>query len=333
LNLGINQSVALAASTDFNTVTAAGSYYTADNLSTNAPVTGDYWYLTVQEFSPTNYSKQTATRANAPGETYTRIRTAGTWNAWRQMGIPMRGFISGLTLSTAGSSNTFSVAAGDAVDSTNSNLMQLASAYSKTYAPWVVGSGNGALDTGSATAGAWYHVFQIKRPDTGVVDILISLSATAPTLPANYTLFRRIGAMKINTSGFWVKFFQFGDEFLWDVPVADASALAITTSVSAIALTVPPGVIVDAMIQGDYTNSSAAQSLALVYSPNGSAQAAGVPSGNWSLSNSVATVFVTNAFNVMTNTSAQISAVSANASGNSLYIITKGWVDTRGRLS
>ncbi|WFU84378.1 hypothetical protein QA645_17040 [Bradyrhizobium sp. CIAT3101] len=250
------------------------------------------------------------------------------------IGVPVvRGYLSGLTLSTAGGSASFSVAAGVAVDSTNVDLMTLASAMSKTYAPFVVGSGNGSLDTGSAVAGSWYHVFQIKNPTTQAVDILSSLSATAPTMPSGYTLFRRIGAMKINLSGFWIKFFQFGDKFLWDVPVADAAALAITTSVSAITLTVPPGVIVDAILQGDYTNSSAAQSLALVYSPNGSAQAAGTPAGNWTLSNSVTGVYVTNAFVVMTNTSAQISAVAGSASGNSLYIITNGWVDTRGRLS
>jgi hypothetical protein len=87
------------------------------------------------------------------------------------------------------------------------------------------------------------------------------------------------------------------------------------------------------MLQGDYTNTAAAQGLALIYSPNGSTQTAGVPVGNWTLSNSVASVFVTNSFNVLTNSTAQISAVSTSSSGNSLYIITKGWVDTRGRFS
>jgi hypothetical protein len=245
----------------------------------------------------------------------------------------MRGYIAGLTLSTAGSSTTFGVSAGVVVDSTSASFMKLASAFTKTTSAWAAGSGNGSLDTGGTGANTWYHVHAIKNPTTSAVDILTSLSATAPTLPSGYTLFRRIGSMRTNGGGQWLKFFQNGDEFLWDVPVADATALAITTTPSNVTLTVPPGVMVDAILQGDFTNSAVAQSLALVYSPNGSAQAAGTPGGNWTLSNAVSGIFVTNALYALTNTSAQVAVVAGSASNNSLYLITKGWVDSRGRYA
>ena len=66
----------------------------------------------------------------------------------------------------------------------------------------------------------WYHVWLIKRADTGVVDALFSLSATAPTMPANYTRQppRRFGPDQ------WVRqhhaFEQISDEFEWDVPAS-----------------------------------------------------------------------------------------------------------------
>ena len=125
-----------------------------------------------------------------------------------------RGQIGGLTLSTAGSSATFSVAAGSAVNSTNADYIALASTLSKTTATWAVGNGNGGLDTGTIAASTWYHAYVIKRVDTGVVDVLVSLSATAPTMPGSYTLFRRIGAMLTNGSSQWTKFVQTGDEFV-----------------------------------------------------------------------------------------------------------------------
>lgn len=244
----------------------------------------------------------------------------------------LRGFISGLTLSTAGSSSTFSVSIGVAVDTARTDFMKLTSAYSKTTSAWAVGSTNGALDTGTIANSTWYHVYLIKRPDTGVVDVLISTSASSPTLPTNYTLSRRIGSMKTNGSAQWTRFYQNGDEFLWDAPVADASALAVTTSVSNITVSVPTGITVNVIFQGDYTNTASAQQVVLFYSPVTSSQAPGTPGGHWSIINQIANSFVANFFNnIRTNTSAQINAKSGAAANNSLYVITHGWIDTRGR--
>src|SRR5204863_423086 len=84
-------------------------------------------------------------------------------------------------LSTAGASTTFSVAAGVAANSTNADMLTLAASINKTTAAWAVGTGNGALDTGAIATATWYHVYLIKRPDTQVVDIAVSLSASGPT--------------------------------------------------------------------------------------------------------------------------------------------------------
>jgi hypothetical protein len=69
----------------------------------------------------------------------------------------LRGQLWGLTLSTAGASATFSVAAGEAADSTSVDLMVLPSSISKTTSAWAVGTGNGGLDTGAIAASTWYH--------------------------------------------------------------------------------------------------------------------------------------------------------------------------------
>jgi hypothetical protein len=57
----------------------------------------------------------------------------------------IRGYIAGLTLSTAGSSAAFSVAAGVTTDGTNADMMTLASALSKTTSAWAAGNGMGLL--------------------------------------------------------------------------------------------------------------------------------------------------------------------------------------------
>lgn len=237
-------------------------------------------------------------------------------------------YISGLTLSTGGGSAIFGIAAGVANDSTNTTLMQLGSAYTKTTSNWAVGSTNGGLDTGAIANGTWYHVYQIQRPDTGVVDVIFSLSASAPSLPANYTLYRRIGSIKTTTgSPVWQKFVQVGDQFLWDVMVNDINTATLGTTATLFALTTPLGVQTTALLRGSMSNASASIYV-IVNSPSESAQASAAASA--SISNPVAGVANSGSLSALTNTSSQVRAVS-NASSTTVLMSTYGWIDTRGK--
>lgn len=255
-------------------------------------------------------------------------RGDGTWAVPSGgSGTIIRGTIHGLTLSTAGSSSTFSVAVGLAADSTATDYMTLASAISKTTSAWAVGTSNGALDTGTIANSTWYHVYLIKRTDTGVVDVLISTSASSPTMPTNYTLKRRIGTIKTNGSAQWTKFLQLNDEFLWDVPVGDVAASAPGTSGTNYTLSVPTGIQVNAIGSGAWFFVTAGNYLKLS-SPSTTGAAAS--SSNFSLYSSSGTTPGTTGFSIRTNTSGQIRA-RADGSGGSLYIITDGWIDARGK--
>ncbi len=108
-----------------------------------------------------------------------------------------RGHIYGLALTNGTDAvNDIDIAAGEAASSdTAPVLMTLASALTKRLdAAWAVGSGNGGLDTG-AVGNSTYYIWLIQRSDTGVVDALYSLSATAPTMPASYDRKRLIGVV------------------------------------------------------------------------------------------------------------------------------------------
>src|SRR5215831_2759129 len=241
--------------------------------------------------------------------------------------VILRSYLAGLTLSTAGSSATFSVAAGVAADSTNANMMTLAAAISKTTGAWVVGSGNGALDTGTIANSTWYHVHLIKRTDTQVVDVLVSLSPTAPTLSAGYTLFRRIGAMRTNASGQWTAFNQMGDEFLWTAMVADVTAAAITATPLTPVLTVPTGIQVWAMLNACMIATGVG---ALLLNPLDAA-AQTVTATNATVRNISGTNTPTFISSIRTSNAAQIRAVGDGAAGSAYSIYTIGWIDRRGR--
>ncbi len=63
-------------------------------------------------------------------------------------------------------------------------------------------SGAGGLDTGTETNSTWYHVWAIWNGSTPTG--LLSLSATAPTMPAGYVNKAYVGAVRNDASGnFW----------------------------------------------------------------------------------------------------------------------------------
>jgi hypothetical protein len=241
----------------------------------------------------------------------------------------IRSVLAGLTLSTAGASSTMSIAAGQAADSTNAALMNLA-ATSKTTAAWAVGAAAGGLDTGAIANSTWYHFHVIRRPDTGVVDVLFSLSATAPTLPANYTQFRRIGSGKTNGSAQWIGFSQKGDTFLWTLPVSDLNipvspGLVASTS-TAFVVSAPTGIKVDVLIAGWMFHASATAQM-ILHSPDTSA-AGGTIGATFGIAS--ATYGTVAGAPVRSDTSAQIRYY-ANITAIASTLSTNGWVDTRGK--
>lgn len=260
---------------------------------------------------------------------------ASAATARKNLGLPAmaRSYLAGLTLSTAGSSATFSVAAGVAVDDSNTDFMSLAASISKATTAWIVGFGNGALDSGSIAINTWYHVYLIKRPDTGIVDVLISTSASSPTMPTNYTLKRRIGSIKTDSASGWTLFTQVGDEFHWAANVVELGSTAVTaTTANTITLAgVPPGVNVDALFHGAINPGASSNGILFTsLDENDIAVLGGTGSRNASLWAATSGSFQAGDYRKRTNTSAQIRWRAFAASGDA-SIYTYGWVDRRGR--
>lgn len=105
-------------------------------------------------------------------------------------------YVSGLNL-TYVTTTTLSVSAGQARNSTDVNDIVLS-------APVTINvrtNGVNGLDIGTLAPNSIYYVFiagdSTKYQDAGA---FLSLSATAPNLPAGYDMFRRIGAIKANAT-------------------------------------------------------------------------------------------------------------------------------------
>lgn len=157
------------------------------------------------------------------------------------------GYIQGFTYSNNGSdaTNDIDVAAGSCSNSTGVYPIILSSTLTKRLdANWAVGSGNGGILSGSA-ANVDYNIWAIARSDTGVVDVGFETTANAtPTLPSNYTYYRKIGWFK-RVGGTIVAFDTYeleggGLELAWKAPTLDIDLTnTLTTSRRTDAVKVP----------------------------------------------------------------------------------------------
>ncbi len=243
-----------------------------------------------------------------------------------------RGYISGLTLSTAGASSAFNVDVGFATSDDATTPMNLTASIGKNTNPWAVGPSNGALDTGAIQVSTWYHVFEIARVDTPTVDILISTNPTSPTLPTHYTKQRRIGSMKTDASAHWTAFTQIGDEFLWHANVTELSYAAIgNTTANTLTLGgVPTGVTARALMHLGLGATAGAAGALLVTALDESDIVPDSLGGSANTTLYASAGFVAGDLEKRTNTAAQIR-YRTDLSSIKLAVFTFGWIDRRGR--
>jgi hypothetical protein len=161
--------------------------------------------------------------------------------------------------------------------------------------------------------------------------VLLSLSATSPTLPANYTLSRRIGAMKTDGAGAWVKFIQDGDTFMWDAPVADYVGVSNPGTTAILrTLSVPPGVNVVAVFHARSYTTTAGSAVATLFTDPAIADTTPDFSIAQQIGNTALSPFAQ--LRIRTDMSGRIRVrLNFSDSGVAFTLVTEGWADRRGR--
>jgi len=242
------------------------------------------------------------------------------------IGIPMSD-LRGMQLANnvTDATNDIDITAGSRRDSTDVEDIVGAASTKRLDAAWAVGSGSGGLDTGSI-ANTTYHVFTIKRLDTGVVDYLFSTSATAPTMPTNYTVFRRLGAI-LRVSAAIIAFLQDGDMF-WRATVTDYSSTS-NRALSLLTLSVPLGIKVRPILSTRMVQN-AVGAIQLDFAPGDNSALVTATFSQTRVSNQSENNSIES---VLTNTSGQIYLGVTISSGSltACVVNTSGWFDTRER--
>ena len=129
------------------------------------------------------------------GTLYDKLDDGDTTNVRRHLSLPI-GYIDSLVFSWV-TVSTVTISSGSCRNSTD--LFNIING--GTLTADITNSGANGLDTGSE-AGSTSYFCHIIADTSGVKTVasLLSLSATSPTLPSGYDVFRRIGWVKNNSS-------------------------------------------------------------------------------------------------------------------------------------
>ena len=238
------------------------------------------------------------------------------------------GYINGFTLTNnATTPNTdIDISAGTCQSSANTQAIIITGTLTKRASTaWSAGTGNGMLDTGSIATSTWYHIFAIAKAN-GTSDILASTSSANPLLPTGYTVFRRIGSIKTDSSGHIILFSQKGDYFMYNVGIVDVSITTLPTDKTAYTLSVPPSTIA-------IFSAFLASGLNTGYHPIRffEASESDVAIGRTNSHLTANTNYANSGkFEISINASSQIS-LKSNLTIGEVYINTIGYIDMRGK--
>ena len=284
----------------------------------------------------------TAIDALAAGDEFAAKDVSGT-NASRKVTAKQiknfaypAGGLFGLKMSNAADTlNDITVQAGEAKDEANTVCIVLEAPITKQIdATWAVGDAAGGMNTGSVADNNWYEVHLILRSDTGVVDVMFTLTANRTTLPANYDKQRRIGWIRRLNGAGNLQFEQDNDYFTIKTgPLNDVSA-TVTTTATLAALFVPPNTI--ARFRATVTTNASinAGEVVVFKDPDEDTTAPDDATGVGSLGLSDIVGAAAGHFEVRTNGSSQIEHdTSATTGSPTLDISTYGWIDERRRSS
>lgn len=218
------------------------------------------------------------------------------------------------------------VNSGRCADDTGTVMLVRPTLLTKTSAAWAAGNA-GVLDTGTIAPGTWYKLFIIGKAD-GTTDFICTLPTnTTPLMPSGYIYKRRIAMVVWSSSNYWIKYWQRGDEFLWDVPFSNVVGTIINANVrTGFTFAVPPNLEVEALLSLSAQCATASAGVRVdnpsvtALSDASSAQIIIPPGGGWAGTH----------LRARTNVAQQLTVI-ASANSTAIYMACFGFIDRRQR--
>lgn len=242
--------------------------------------------------------------------------------------------VSGIYANAAGDvTNDIDFGVTGCMDDAGTTWIQVPALTKQLDVNWVVGNNQGMLSTGVIN-NFDYYLWAILRPDTGVTDYLADVSATNPTMPANYTKKRLIGF--ITRLGGAISLFRAteigggGLQIEWTVPALQVDiAATLTTTRSTYTPKAPIAFSTIALLTVSITDAAAGSGarIARVDETDAAPSTTAAPLCNISVA--VVAVPAVKQLHVQTNSVGLIAARSTVATMDNFRIQTDGFVWSR----
>lgn len=192
-------------------VTGVGGALTINDLTAGMVIRGQYInsdgkaYITSmvasQGLNQSQGDLRYAALAGAIAQTFNiGAATLGTHAVRFSQLAAVKGAFKNLAASTTGTTAVVTVTAEELVVSDSNNLYTVLRNLNLSASTGSASGAANSLDTGAWAFATWYARHIIYNPATQTSALLWSLSATAPTLPAGYTSFARVGWDKTQSS-------------------------------------------------------------------------------------------------------------------------------------
>jgi len=193
--------------------------------------------------------------------------------------------------------------------------------------------GGSAINTSSAgsgthtgTASLWYYTFGIVKAD-GTSALLASASPTAPTLPATYTKFRRVGSFLTDPTAHILPFTHINNKWTLATSPRDYNAIPTLDTNTPAILSVPRVLGVVARFAATAFCSPAASTASTAYVYPGfmtSTAKTGFSIGSWANTNGVA-----QASECQVDSSGRVNILTFSAGTDPIKVVidTAGWQD------
>lgn len=318
--------IVLANGTDYDAVVTPGHYQITAGVHGPGGATQAF-YLWVDTYDANqNYVVQRAADLDgtSAGKMFMRWRIAGVWGSWQELMVgALRSYLSGYNMTIPGGAKTLTIGPGTCTDDTNAVYIKSAANLNLNTAA----TGANGIDAGSPPNNGTLHIFAIAQAGGASPAAFASTSLT-PALPGSYLYKRRIGSLTTDGSGNFNAVIQDGDEFSLVTPVVDLNATSptVTTALTQ-ALSVPTGVRLKAVLVIGVSHASAI--VRYIVSDLSVADLAPASNNADIMNESIGNIGKTFK-HVFTNTSAQVRTRADNATSLP-FILTRGWIDRRGR--
>ena len=253
-----------------------------------------------------------------------------------------RGYIDGCILSNSSgdATNDIDIAAGVCRDSTNAVDITVPAISGKQLdANWAAGGSAGMRNSAAGITDTTYHIWAVRTAASATADIYAHTSTSASTVltalqaetgGSSYMYARRIGSI-VRASSAIRTFSQVGDTFLYKTVIQSIANTSDHSTAQTGTLSVPTGLVVEALIRVLCTSASASNQVLTVSSLDTNDDSPSVSAApGFTVIASGGDNYNGGETRIRTNTSGQIRYRSS-ATAVDTYIYTYGWVDPRGK--